>query len=64
MNWQPGDVVELKSGGPRMTVDNVEADDAVVCVWFEKSGEKKLGAFRSVMLQKPTSGFKVVGIRR
>lgn len=28
MSFQPGDLVELKSGGPRMTVDNVEGDDA------------------------------------
>jgi uncharacterized protein YodC (DUF2158 family) len=40
MSWQPGDVVELKSGGPRMTVDNVEGEDAVVCVWFEKLARK------------------------
>jgi len=64
MSWQAGDVVELKSGGPRMTVDNVEGEDAVVCVWLDKNGEKKLGSFRSVMLQKATSGIKVVGVRR
>lgn len=36
--FNPGDVVQLKSGGPRMTVDTVEAGPIYKCVWFE--GEK------------------------
>lgn len=31
-----GDVVMLKSGGPKMTVE-LNADGKVHCVWFEKA---------------------------
>ena len=33
MNFQPGDVVKLKSGGEKMTVESI-SDDLVDCVWF------------------------------
>ena len=42
-NWKIGDVVELKSGGPKMTVSNVGAVHSrptVWCVWFD--GPKKV----------------------
>lgn len=37
--WKPGDVVKLKSGGPRMTVETYDHTDkyavnGVRCVWF------------------------------
>lgn len=28
-----GDVVELKSGGARMTIENIRSDGKVVCSW-------------------------------
>ena len=36
MNFAVGDVVRLKSGGPRMTVLSANGED-VQCVWFEGS---------------------------
>lgn len=33
MEFKPGDVVQLKSGGETMTVEEV-GDDYVSCVWF------------------------------
>lgn len=35
VEWQPGDVVVLKSGGPPMTVEGPDEDDEELeCVWF------------------------------
>lgn len=32
--WHPGDVVQLRSGGPAMTVLETKPDNTVVVVWF------------------------------
>lgn len=32
-----GDLVQLKSGGPRMTVDTIK-EDKLWCVWFTVTG--------------------------
>lgn len=48
---KPGDVVQLKSGSPLMTVASVRDDD-VVCSWFEKSKNKK-DVFKTIQLIKP-----------
>lgn len=36
--FKNGDVVKLKSGGPKVTVRRVEEDGEVICDWF--SGHK------------------------
>ncbi len=33
--FQKGDVVQLKSGGPEMTVVEVDEKGRVTCTWFE-----------------------------
>jgi len=38
MSLEPGDVVQLKSGGPLMTVVAVENSD-VRCIWHSQSAE-------------------------
>jgi uncharacterized protein YodC (DUF2158 family) len=48
--FQIGDVVELKSGGPDMTVESIE-DLKASCVWFDK-GDMKRALFPSNTLQK------------
>ena len=34
-DFEIGDVVQLRSGGPRMTVHSLVPDCDVVCQWFE-----------------------------
>lgn len=56
MEFQPGDTVQLKSGGPIMTIASVAKDDGRLwCVWFNQENGKfsDTGAyFRSVVLTK------------
>ena len=51
MQWKEGDVVRLKSGGPRMIIDRVMhySDDStsVYCVWFD-GGQKENVAFHQM----------------
>ena len=57
----PGDLVQLKSGGPSMTVDRAPGaegsgcSDTVACVWFEQTryeGRKQRnGTFKVVALE-------------
>ncbi|HEY6120017.1 MAG TPA: DUF2158 domain-containing protein [Pyrinomonadaceae bacterium] len=34
-DFEIGDVVQLQSGGPKMTVHSLVSDGDVVCQWFE-----------------------------
>jgi len=34
-NFEIGDVVQLRSGGPKMTVHGLVSDGDIVCQWFE-----------------------------
>lgn len=54
MEFKIGDVVQLKSGGPLMTVSSVGEKSTVNCYWFnEKSGEYELkyASFKPDMLK-------------
>ena len=49
--FKKGDVVQLKSGSPRMTIDSVEeygsgnnSNIRAICIWFD-GGERKEGSF-------------------
>lgn len=50
-NLQAGDRVQLKSGGPVMTLDS-EAEGSWWCQWFDNKGELKGGTFAPHMLTK------------
>ncbi len=60
MDFHPGDLVRLKSGGPVMTVEQlgrraVTEEDAVWCIWFEKVGNRQAARreiFPPVTLEK------------
>ena len=46
MDFNPGDKVILKSGGPEMTVERIgklsnSEDMGVTCIWFERNGNKQ-----------------------
>jgi uncharacterized protein YodC (DUF2158 family) len=64
-DFQVGDVVELKSGGPSMTIEEIgnfhawEAEDQAKCVWFEKTTRKE-GIFEFVTLVKATSDMMII----
>lgn len=53
--FAPGDVVQLKSGGPKMTVEDVrtgdEGEKICRCVWFQ-DGERDLADFKATSLVK------------
>jgi uncharacterized protein YodC (DUF2158 family) len=67
VEFEPGDIVQLKSGGPPMTVERIgkeekTGEDTVSCTWFEKSGKNQQlqrETFNPVLLQKyePAFGF-------
>lgn len=44
--YKQGDIVQLKSGGPQMTVNdyawhgNYKSEDTVVCIWFDGTKRK------------------------
>lgn len=49
-NFKTGDVVKLKSDGPKMTVTRVE-DNGVWCTWFAgKKNEKSFFPFDALLL--------------
>jgi uncharacterized protein YodC (DUF2158 family) len=47
--WNVGDVVQLKSGGPRMTVEEVHEHE-IWCKWFNDKKELKGEGFRPELL--------------
>lgn len=58
-----GQVVELKSGGPSMTVDQVGDDGQVYCKWFSK-GQLSSEWFISDSLEPSANGGNSVNIAR
>ncbi len=49
--FKEADVVQLKSGGPRMTIYEVR-DDEVICQWFNKENELQVGGFKKTEVEK------------
>jgi uncharacterized protein YodC (DUF2158 family) len=59
MQFQVGDVVQLKSGGPRMTVERID-QEIVYCSWFPQGDIRRTEAFNVETLR--TAG-SAVGVR-
>jgi uncharacterized protein YodC (DUF2158 family) len=51
MAFSPGEIVQLKSGGPAMTV-TAESADGVHCIWYgEASDELRTGVIPAACLE-------------
>jgi len=56
--FKKGDVVQLKSGGPKMTISDLGdysplgPEDGAKCVWFEKE-KRQEHVFDTAVLKKP-----------
>ncbi|OLC24864.1 MAG: hypothetical protein AUH71_02105 [Thaumarchaeota archaeon 13_1_40CM_4_48_7] len=68
MEFTPGDVVQLKSGGPPMTVERLgktgeNEEVTVYCTWFEQVGKRQelhRESFSPVVLEKYEPSFGVI----
>lgn len=51
-SFSPGDIVQLKSGGPAMTVSekNTHASGEYYCIWF-KGASRERGSFHGDVLK-------------
>jgi uncharacterized protein YodC (DUF2158 family) len=67
MAFKVGDVVRLKSGGPRMTVESISKDEmtrgTIWCVWFDKT-DRKSGTFPEDALETATDSSGAVTFGR
>jgi uncharacterized protein YodC (DUF2158 family) len=52
MEFKPGMRVQLKSGGPDMTIEAVDGD-SVTCVWFDKAATLRNHKFLASMIEAP-----------
>ena len=53
-DFEVGDVVRLRSGGPDMTVSNLEGtlmEKGIMTTWFDSKGERKTGVFAPEALE-------------
>lgn len=46
-----GDVVQLKSGGPTMTIEDIDDSGNVKCKWFDKDQTLHTESFKLEMLE-------------
>ena len=51
-DFNEGDIVELKSGGPPMTAEESQDEDCLVCHWFDKNHKPHKKTFRKALLKK------------
>jgi uncharacterized protein YodC (DUF2158 family) len=55
--FKVGEVVQLNSGGPRMTVSSIGSEGTVNCTWFNQTDhafELKWAKFAAATLQRAT----------
>lgn len=61
--FKPGDVVQLKSGGPRMTVESIRAGGRVICEWFTGDRREVSGFEPAALVKVPDEMKTVRGLR-
>ena len=61
--FKPGDVVQLKSGGPAMTVGGKVAEDSIRCHWFD-GATAKTEIFPTAAIQLYEGPKSAAGLRR
>lgn len=49
--YDQGDVVRLKSGGPKMTVKEEGADGTILCSWFDRNGKLHSNGFEPALIE-------------
>ena len=49
-DFTPGDIVRLKSGGPKMTVLDAQAK-ALRCKWFDRNGKLHTDSFDAAIVE-------------
>jgi uncharacterized protein YodC (DUF2158 family) len=47
-----GDVVQLKSGGPKMVVEGLRLPHTWWCIWFDENGKQQAADFRKEILNR------------
>lgn len=50
--FKVGEIVVLSSGGPKMTIKKLHADDRIDCSWFART-KLEIGYFVAEQLQYP-----------
>jgi len=50
-DFQSGDIVRLKSGGPKMTILGADGADALTCKWFDRNGKLHENSFKTAMIE-------------
>lgn len=51
MEFKTGMVVVLKSGGPKMTITEINGED-IECQWFNEKNEVEVNTFNEVSLEE------------
>ena len=53
MAYLPGEIVQLKSGGPLMTIVKVEDTKRITCMWYSQNlGEYRTHVFEQAWLDE------------
>lgn len=52
MTFNIGDIVRLKSGGPKMTILGIDGDESTyACKWFDRNGRLNRDSFQASTIE-------------